>query len=655
MKRVRLTMSQALVKFLDNQYIECDGVETKFVSGMFGIFGHGCVVGVGQALEQGGHNLKFYQGKNEQNMALAAVAYAKQMDRKAIIPCVSSIGPGATNMVTACGCATANRIPLLVLPGDTFACPGPRPCWLPSPDRQYPQTQWQQAEFFDNYGRTVTDAFKGVCHYFDRILRPEQLMTACINAMRVLTDPADTGAVCLAMPQDVEGEAYDYPVSFFAKRVWRLERRPATEAALADAAEAIRKAKRPMMICGGGVRYSEAHAEFLHFAETFGIPYGETQAGKSATDWLHPLNLGGVGTTGCSAANEIARKADLVIGVGTRYTDFTTASKWLFKDTCKFVNINVSEFQSLKMEAVPVVADAKEALPRLEKLLEGYQTAYKDEVKVAKEKWIDELNRLDHITFSDKKSWKPEINDANADSAKRFAQDVNAQLTQTSALGAINAMMSEGDVAIGAAGSLPGDMQRMWRPTGVDTYNMEYGYSTMGYEVAGALGVKLAIGDKHEVYSFCGDGSFNMLHGELITACQEHKKINICLFDNASFGCINNLQVGHGNVTLCTELRYRNKDGLFGNFMNIDYAKVAEAYGCKSYTVRTMEELVAAFEDAKKVKNIPVLFDIKVLPKTMTDGYSSWWRVGDTEVSERKENLAAYADLQAHLKEVRKY
>ena len=307
------------------------------------------------------------------------------------------------------------------------------------------------------------------------------------------------------------------------------------------------------------------------------------------------------------------------------------------------------------MDAVPVVADAKEALPRLEKLLEGYQTAYKDEVKVAKEKWIDELNRLDHITFSDKKSWKPEINDANADSAKRFAQDVNAQLTQTAALGALNAMMSEGDVAIGAAGSLPGDMQRMWRPTGVDTYNMEYGYSTMGYEVAGALGVKLAIGDKHEVYSFCGDGSFNMLHGELITACQEHKKINICLFDNASFGCINNLQVGHGNVTLCTELRYRNKDGLFGNFMNIDYAKVAEAYGCKSYTVRTMEELVAAFEDAKKVKNIPVLFDIKVLPKTMTDGYSSWWRVGDTEVSERKENLAAYADLQAHLKEVRKY
>ena len=583
-----------------------------------------------------------YQGKNEQGMALAAVGYAKQMRRKSIFACTSSVGPGACNMVTAAATATANNIPVLILPGDIYASRQPDPVL-------------QQMEQPQNLSISAHDAFQAVTKYWGRINRPEQVMTDMISAMRVLTDTANTGAVAISLPLDVQAEAYDYPVDFFKKRVWRVDRRPITKYALDKAVEVIKNAKKPLLICGGGVRYAEAHKVFKKFAEDFGIAFGETQAGKSATDWLHPLNLGGVGTTGCSAANEIARKADLVIGVGTRYTDFTTASKWLFKDTCKFVNINVSEFQSLKMEAVPVVADAKEALPRLEKLLEGYQTAYKDEVKVAKEKWIDELNRLDHITFSDKKSWKPEINDANADSAKRFAQDVNAQLTQTSALGAINAMMSEGDVAIGAAGSLPGDMQRMWRPTGVDTYNMEYGYSTMGYEVAGALGVKLAIGDKHEVYSFCGDGSFNMLHGELITACQEHKKINICLFDNASFGCINNLQVGHGNVTLCTELRYRNKDGLFGNFMNIDYAKVAEAYGCKSYTVRTMEELVAAFEDAKKVKNVPVLFDIKVLPKTMTDGYSSWWRVGDTEVSERKENLAAYADLQAHLKEVRKY
>ena len=642
MKTVRLTMAQALVRFLENQYIEVDGVQTRFVRGMFIIPGHGNVVGLGQALSQEAKHLEIYQGKNEQGMAQAAVAFAKQMKRKQIFAVTSSVGPGAANMVTACGTATANNIPVLVLPGDVYACRQPDPVL-------------QQVEQTHNLSISTNDAFKAVCRYWDRVVRPEQLMSAMLSAFRVLTDPANTGAVCVAMPQDVEGEAYDYPESFFKKRVWRLGRRPATEAALADAAEAIRKAKRPMLVCGGGVRYSEAHAEFLHFAETFNIPFGETQAGKSAVVWTHPLNMGGMGVTGCSAANDIAKKADLVIGVGTRYTDFTTSSKWLFKDNCKFVNINVSEFQALKLEAVPVVADAKDALPRLEKLLEGYKSGYTTEIAAAKEKWLKELERLDGITFEDKKTWKPIINDANADSAKRFAKDLNAQLCQTTVLGAINAMMADDDVAIGAAGSLPGDMQRVWRPKAVDTYNMEYGYSTMGYEVAGALGVKLAIGDKREVYAFCGDGSFNMLHGELITACQEHKKINICLFDNASFGCINNLQVGHGNVTLCTELRYRNKEGLFGDFMDIDYAKVAEAYGCKAYHVRTMEELVAAFEDAKKVKNRPVLFDIKVLPKTMTDGYGSWWRVGDTEVSERQENLDAYASHLEHVKDARKY
>ena len=642
MKTVRLTMAQALVRFLENQYIDVDGVQTRFVRGVFIIPGHGNVVGLGQALSQEGKHLEVYQGKNEQGMAQAAVAFAKQMKRKQIFAVTSSVGPGAANMVTACGTATANNIPVLVLPGDVYACRQPDPVL-------------QQVEQINNLSISTNDAFKAVCRYWDRIVRPEQLMSACISAFRTLTDPANTGAVCLAMPQDVEGEAYDYPVSFFAKRVWRLERRPATEAALADAAEAIRKSKHPMLVCGGGVRYSEAHEEFKHFAEALNIPFGETQAGKSAIVWTHPLNLGGLGVTGCSAANDIAKKADLVIGVGTRYTDFTTSSKWLFKDTCKFVNINVSEFQSLKMDAIPVVADAKDALPRLEKLLEGYKSGYTTEIQAAKDKWLKELERLDGITFEDKKSWKPIINDANADSAKRYAADLKAGLCQTTVLGAINAMMDDNDVAIGAAGSLPGDMQRMWRPKAVDTYNMEYGYSTMGYEVAGALGVKLAIGDKREVYAFCGDGSFNMLHGELITACQEHKKVNICLFDNASFGCINNLQVGHGNVTLCTELRYRDKDGLFGDFMDIDYAKVAEGYGCKSYSIRTMEELVAAFEDAKKVKNRPVLFDIKVLPKTMTDGYGSWWRVGDTEVSERKENLDAYKDHLAHVKDARKY
>lgn len=635
-------MAQALVRFLENQYLDVDGAVNRFVRGVFIIPGHGNVVGLGQALSQEAKHLEIYQGKNEQGMAQAAVAFAAQMKRKQMCVATSSVGPGAANMVTACGTATANNLPLLVLPGDVYACRQPDPVL-------------QQVEHTHNLTLSTNDAFKAVCRYWDRIVRSEQLMSAMISAFRVLTDPANTGAVCIAMPQDVEGEAYDYPVSFFRKRVWRLERRPATEFALNRAAAAIRKAKRPMMICGGGVRYSEAHEEFRSFAEAFNIPYGETQSGKSATDWMHPLNMGGIGVTGCSAANENAKKADLIIGVGTRYTDFTTASKWLFKDNCQFVNINVSEFQSLKMEAIPVVGDAKDTLPRLQLLLKGYKSGYTTEIADAKERWLRELERLDHLTFENTKKWKPEINDNNADSAKRFAADLHAELTQTAALGAINAMMSEGDVAIGASGSLPGDMQRMFRPTGIDTYNMEYGYSTMGYEIAGALGVKLAIGDKHEVYSFVGDGSFNMLHSELITAVQEHKKVNICLFDNASFGCINNLQVGHGNVTLCTELRYRNKDGLFGDFLNIDYAKVAEGYGCKSYSIHTMEELVAAFEDAKKVEHTPVLFDIKVLPKTMTDGYGSWWRVGDTEVSEREANVAAYRDHLAHEKDARKY
>ncbi|MCI8739811.1 MAG: 3D-(3,5/4)-trihydroxycyclohexane-1,2-dione acylhydrolase (decyclizing) [Oscillibacter sp.] len=642
METIRLTMAQALVRFLENQYIEVDGQESRFVRGVFIIPGHGNVVGFGQALTQEAHNLEIYQGKNEQGMAQAAVAFAKQMKRKQIFAVTSSVGPGAANMVTACGTATANNIPVLVLPGDTYACRQPDPVL-------------QQVEQINSLATTTNDAFKAVCRYWDRIVRPEQLMSAAISAFRTLTDPANTGAVCLAMPQDVEGEAYDYPVSFFKKRVWRLERRPATEAALQEAAAAIRASKKPMLICGGGVRYSEAHAELRHFVEATGIPFADTQAGKSTIEWNHPLALGGVGVTGGAAANEIAKEADLVIGVGTRYTDFTTSSKWLWSDACKFVNINVSEFQSLKMEAIPVVADAKDALPRLEKLLEGYKPAYTSEVKDAQARWRAELERLDAMVFADTPDWTPIINDANADSAKRFAKDVKAGLCQTTVLGALNAWMADTDVAIGAAGSLPGDMQRMWRPRAQDTYNMEYGYSTMGYEIAGALGVKLAIGPDREVYAFCGDGSFHMLHGELVTAMQEHQKINVCLFDNASFGCINNLQVGHGNKTLCTELRYRNEDGLFGDFMDIDYAKVAEGYGCKGYTVRTMEELKAAFEDAKTIKDRPVLFDIKVLPKTMTDGYGSWWRVGDTEVSQRQENLDAYADHLAHVKDARKY
>ena len=640
MKTVRLTMAQALVRFLENQYIAYDGLEHPFVEGVIMLPGHGNVVGLGQALAQETHRLKVWQGKNEQGMAHTAVAFARQCKRKKIMAVTSSVGPGAANMVTAAATATANNIPVLILPGDVYACRQPDPVL-------------QQVEQTHDLSLSTNDAFRPVCRDWDRIVRPEQLMSAMISAMRVLTNPADTGAVCIAMPQDVEGEAYDYPESFFAKRVWRLARREPEREVIEEAAAVIRGAKKPILVCGGGVRYSEAHAEFRAFAEATGIPFGETQAGKSAVVWDHPLNLGGIGTTGCSAANEIAREADVVIGVGTRYTDFTTASKWLFREDARFVNINVSEFQALKLDAVPVIADAKKALPVLLEALDGYRAPYTDEVTQARARWKQELERLDGITFGP--DYVPEVNDANAESAFRFAKDLEADLTQTAVLGVINHAIDPEDVVIGASGSLPGDMQRMWRPRAQDTYHMEYGYSCMGYEISGALGVKYAIGDR-DVYAMVGDGSFIMLHSELLTAVQEHKKINVCLFNNASFGCINNLQVGHGNDTLCTELRFRGEDGKHsGRFMGVDFAKIAEGYGCKAYTVHTLEELRQAIADAKTVEGVPVLFDIRVLPKSMTEGYSSWWRVGDTEVSENPRNLAAYADHLAHVKDARKY
>lgn len=640
MKTVRLTMAQALVRFLENQYIAYDDAEHPFVEGVIMLPGHGNVVGLGQALRQETRRLKVWQGKNEQGMAHTAVAFAKQMKRKKIIAVTSSVGPGAANMVTAAATATANNIPVLILPGDVYACRQPDPVL-------------QQIEQTYDLSLSTNDAFRPVCRYWDRIVRPEQLMSALLSAFRVLTDPANTGAVCLAIPQDVEGEAYDYPESFFKKRVHRLARRLPEAEALREAAEVIRKAQKPLLICGGGVRYSEAHEEFRTFAEKTGIPFAETQAGKSAVLYDHPLNLGGIGVTGCSAANEIAREADVVIGVGTRYTDFTTASKWLFREDAKFVNINVSELQALKLEAVPVVADAKRALPALMSALDGYRPSYTDEIKTARDRWFKELDRLHRIAYG--AGYVPEVNDANAGSADRFAKDLDASLTQTAVLGCINFEIAPEDVVIGSAGSLPGDMQRMWCARGEDTYNMEYGYSCMGYEISGALGVKYAIGDR-DVYAMVGDGSFLMLHSELLTAVQEHQKINVCLFNNASFGCINNLQVGHGNDTLCTELRFRGEDGEHsGSFMPVDFAKIAEGYGCRAFTVRSLEELRAAMVEAKKIEGVPVLFDIRVLPKSMTDGYGSWWRVGDTEVSENPRNLVAYEEHLAHMKQARAY
>ncbi len=614
---MKLTMAQALVKFLDNQYVSFDGVETKFVKGIFGIFGHGCVVGIGQALEQGGHNLTYYQGHNEQGMAHAAIAYAKQKHRREIIACTSSIGPGALNMVTACGTATANRIPLLVLPGDTFACRQPDPVL-------------QQIEQFDAVSTTANDAFRAVCKYWDRIERPEQLMTACINAMRVLTSPADTGAVCIAMPQDVEAEAFDYPDHFLKKRVWYIDRQLPSAREAAAAADMIKHAKKPMMIVGGGVTYSESWKSALAFAEKYNIPIGETQAGKGQIPWNHPLNMGGCGVTGTGSANAIAKQADLVIAVGTRLTDFTTCSKWGFQNPdVKMLSINVCPFDAFKMDAVAVLADAKEGLDAISAKLGDYKSAWTTEYKDAQAKFFAEIDRMYNIQLED-------------------------GFSQTRALGIINDFVANDAVAIGSSGSLPGCLQRLWKSKGENTYHVEYGFSCMGYEICGALGAKLAVPDR-DVYTFVGDGSFLMLHSELYTAVQEKAKINVMLFDNEGWGCIENLQNNQGTDTFGTRFTRRTDSGfLDGDVIMTDYAKIAEGYGCKSYRVTNEDELKAALADSKNY-DIPVLFDIKVAHKSMSDGYDSWWRVGVAEVSTSATVQKAYEEMQAEIKKARLY
>jgi len=644
MKTVRLTMAQALVKFLDNQYVEFDGIQQKFVRGIFTLFGHGNVLGLGQALEQDPGDLIVHQGRNEQGMAHAAMGYAKQKHRRQIYACTSSIGPGAANMITAAATATVNRIPVLFLPGDVYASRQPDPVL-------------QQIEHYNDINITTNDAFRAVSRYWDRINRPEQLMTAMINAMRVLTDPADTGAVTIALPQDVQGEAYDYPVDFFKKRVHRIERRPPTEEMIRDAVELIKTKKRPLLICGGGVRYSEAADAFRIFAEEFNIPFGETQAGKSAITWDHELNLGGIGATGNLAANTIAKQADLIIGVGTRYTDFTTSSKWLFQNPdVDFININVAEFDAYKLDAVKIVADAKVALEILTEELRkiGYRSSYTTEIKEAKDKWNCELDRLYNLKYSGD-GFKPEIAGHIDHVLEEFGQLTGSYLTQTRVLGILNEMLDEDAIVVGSSGSLPGDMQRLWRAKKPNTYHMEYGYSCMGYEVNAALGVKMACPDK-EVYSFLGDGSYMMLHSELPTSIQEGMKINLLVFDNMSFGCINNLQMSKGMGSFGSEFRYRNpKTGkLDGKLMPIDFAKNAESYGCKAYTVRNEEELRKAIEDAKK-QSVSTLIDIKVLPKTMTHDYESWWRVGVAEVAAKEDIVKASESLKKELNKARKY
>lgn len=635
-----MTVGQAIVKFLDNQYVELDGVETKFVDGVFTIFGHGIVVGLGQALDEAPGNLRVYQGRNEQGMAHAATGFARQHNRRKIIACASSIGPGAANMVTAAACATVNRIPLLLFPGDTFAVRQPDPVL-------------QQLEQEYSPSVTTNDALRPVCKFWDRITRPEQLMATLTQAFRVLTDPAETGAVCVALSQDAEGESYDFPDYFFEKRIHRIRRPAPCREDLNDLVEAIAASKRPMIICGGGVRYSEAGAALEKFCGAFQIPFAETQAGKSACSASHPMNLGGVGVTGNLAANSIARSADLIVAIGTRLSDFTTGSKELYGST-KLVSLNISPFDAGKMDAAMVIGDAKATLELAyaELAAMGYVSDYCGQIEAAKKAWNEEYARLAAYRYGE--NFEPIIKARHEPTIAEQVKLNGGEITQVSAIALIRDTIDTDAIVVGASGSLPGDLQRMWTTDCKNSYQMEYGFSTMGYEVCAALGAKLAC-PSQEVYAMCGDGAFLMLHSELVTSLQEGKKINVLLFDNCGFGCINNLQMGNGIGNLATEFRYRDeRGGLGGGLIPVNYAMVAAGYGCKTYTATDLKELKAALEDAKR-QTVSTLIDIKVLPKTMTDGYGSWWNVGLASTARSEKQKAAYDQLLANRAKARKY
>ncbi len=642
MNYIKMTMAQALVKFLDNQYVSFNGEETKFVDGVFTVFGHGIVCGLGQALGENPGGLKVYQGRNEQGMAHVATGFAKEHNRRKIIACASSIGPGAANMVTAVATATVNNIPLLVFTGDTHATRQPDPVL-------------QQLEQPYDLSITTSDAFRPVSRYWDRIHRPEQLMSAMINAMRVLTDPAHTGGVCISIPQDVQGESYDYPEYFFNKRVHKIPQPTAEIDTVLEAVKIISKKKKPLVICGGGVRYSQAGKTLETFCEKFNIPFSETQAGKSACLSSHAYNLGGIGVTGNSASNTVVKEADLIIAVGSRLSDFTTASKSAFKDEdTQFITINMSQYHGNKMDAVSLVGDADKTLKVLmEELLKiNYKSSYIDEIKTAKNLWQEEMKRLTNYKYCD--NFEPLVKARNEKTIDEFVKLTGGVLTQTQALGIIREKIANDAIVVGASGSLPGDLQRMWETDARDTYHMEYGYSCMGYEIQAALGAKMAKPDT-EVYSMVGDGSFIMLHSELTTSLQENKKIIVLLFDNCGFGCINNLQMGQGMDSLATEFRYRTESGAQdGALIETDFAMIAKGYGLNAYSAKNEEELINAIEMARE-DNKSVLIDIKVLPKTMTDGYGAWWNVGVASVSEIETVNKAYNDKTENFNTARKY
>ena len=611
MGTVRLTTAQALVRFLASQHVERDGVEQRFFAGCFGIFGHGNVAGVGQALQQYSGDLTYYQARNEQAMVHVASAYARHKNRLQTFACTSSIGPGATNMVTGAALATINRLPVLLLPGDVFATRAPDPVL-------------QQLEAPYDGTLSVNDCFRPVSKYWDRVDRPEQLIPAALAAMRVLTNAAETGAVTLSLPQDVQAEAYDYPEEFFERRVWRVGRPLPERESLERAAALIRGSSRPMIVSGGGAIYSEATDVLRRFAEQTGVPVGETQAGKGSMPYDHPCALGAIGATGTFAANRVASEADLVIGVGTRWTDFTTASKTAFQNPdVRFVNVNVADFDAHKHAGLALVGDARATLEALSELLAGYEVEreYRERGERLNGEWDREVERL-------------------------YSLGHGPLPAQSEVIGTVNSFSEPKDVVVCAAGSMPGDLHKLWRTRDPKGYHVEYGYSCMGYEIAGGLGIKMATPER-EVYVMCGDGSYLMMSSEIITSIQEGYKLTIVLVDNAGFASIGALSRSVGSQGFGTQYRYR-KDGSIGldteedpgEVLPVDLATNAESLGARVLRAGSVDELEDALKEAK-VSDRTVVIHVPVDRYEGVPSYESFWDVPVAEVSEMESVAAA--------------
>ena len=598
----RLTVAQCIVSFLKNQYVERDGKEARFFAGCFGIFGHGNVAGMGQALEQHS-DLRYSLFRNEQAMVHAAVAFSKATFRTRTMACTSSIGPGATNMVTGAALATINRLPVLLLPGDIFA-------------RRNVAPVLQQLESNTTPEMSVNDCFKPVSRYWDRIQRPEQLITSLPEALRVLTSPAEAGAVTLALPQDVQSEAFDFPDEFLQKRVWTIPRPRCDRELLERAASWIRAAKRPLIIAGGGVLYSEAWEALSDWAAATGIPVCETQAGKSSLPYDHPQNVGAAGVTGALGANILARESDLVIGIGTRYSDFTTSSKTAFQNPdVHFINVNVCEFDAYKHAALALSSDARVTICELRTALAGYKIddGYQEKISSLRATWEQEVTRVESLRK-------------------------DPPIAQAEVIGLINDFVEPSDIVVCAAGSLPGDLHKLWRTRQPGGYHMEYGYSCMGYEIAGALGTKMAHPER-EVYVLVGDGSYLMMAQEMVTAIQEGYKLNIVLLDNHGFSSIGGLSRGCGNEGMGTEYRYRS-DGNEGEILPVDFAANAASLGAWTVRARTAEDLKSALSAARKQSRTSVVV-IETEYLQSVPNYESWWDVPIAEVSDRESTRVA--------------